>query len=130
MALRTSAHSRMGSSRAARIKPRAGNPIPTLAPCSAAPNWLVPLIGIGLCLLPVSALIVAGESHYSYTLAKSIFFRIVIEALLPLYLYGAFRNRQLRPLNTAVTWAVVTYRGGPACYDAVTRPCSELVGNA
>jgi len=67
------------------------------------------LIRFGLWLLPITALIVTRESHYAYTLGKSAFFRLLIEALAPLFVALIFLNPRFRPPRTALTWAVLAY---------------------
>src|SRR5215472_11360397 len=79
---------------------------------SSPSSLLFRLVRFSLLLLPLTALIVTRESRYSYTLGKSVFFRVVIEILLPLCAVLSFlsrREERFRPPCTMLTWAVSVY---------------------
>ena len=76
---------------------------------SKLPTRLVHIIVFGVWLLPLTSLIVTRQSPFSHTLGKSVLFRVVIEALLPIYAALIFLNRQFRPPRAVLTWSVAAY---------------------
>lgn len=82
---------------------------PTRGLTGGTSRRLSTLVKAGLYATLLMPLIVTGNSRYSYTLGRAVFFRIDLEILLALYVVLILLDPECRPTMTPLTWSIAAY---------------------
>ncbi len=67
------------------------------------------ILKVGLFITPISFLLVFAHLLFPYITSKQLFFNILMEVLLPIWLVFIIKFKEYRPKKSLVTWGLVAY---------------------